>query len=60
MSWLTAWRRPSPDERLDAELRDHVERQVADLVAGGMTDADARRRVRLECGWTRPGERGLP
>jgi putative ABC transport system permease protein len=49
MTWLS--RRPSSQEpRLDLELRDHVERQVADYVAGGMTDADARRRVRLELG----------
>ena len=50
MSWLPFLRRPSPDDRLDAELRDHVERQVADHVAAGMSDADARRRVRMELG----------
>jgi putative ABC transport system permease protein len=43
-------RRPSADARLDLELRDHIERQVADYVAGGMAEADARRRVRLELG----------
>ena len=50
MSRFTSRRRVSPDERLDAELRDHVERAVADLVAGGMCEADARRRARLEWG----------
>jgi len=35
---------------LDRELRDHIERQVADLVAAGMTEAEARRRARLEFG----------
>ncbi|MGH9370477.1 MAG: ABC transporter permease, partial [Vicinamibacterales bacterium] len=43
-------RRPSLDERLDAELRDHVERQVANHVAHGMSQADARRQARLELG----------
>ena len=42
--------RPSADDRLDMELRDHVERQVADYVAAGMSEADARRRARLELG----------
>ena len=50
MSWFTWRRRPSLDERLDAELRDHVERQVADSIAHGMNEADARREVRLELG----------
>ena len=50
MTWLTSRRRQSTDERLDAELRDHVERQVADCVAAGMNEVDARRRVRLELG----------
>lgn len=50
MSWFTWGRRPSLDERLDAELRDHVERQRADYVAHGMNEADARRQVRLELG----------
>jgi predicted permease len=47
------WRRRNQDEQeqqLDAELRDHVERQVADYVAAGMTEHAARRRVRLEVG----------
>jgi predicted permease len=38
------------DQRLDLEIRDHIERQVADYVASGMREADARRRVRLEFG----------
>ena len=36
--------------QLDRELRDHIERAVADHVASGMEEADARRRVRLEFG----------
>ncbi len=38
------------ERELDAELRDHVERRVADLVGSGVTDADARRQARLEFG----------
>ncbi len=51
MSW---WRRPRlrgrAEDELDAELRDHVERQVADYVRGGMSAPEARRRARLEFG----------
>ena len=36
--------------KLDAELRDHVERQVADYMSAGMSEPDARRRARLEFG----------
>ena len=35
---------------LDAELRDHVERQVADYMRAGMSEPNARRRARLEFG----------
>jgi predicted permease len=38
------------ERQLDAELREHIERQVADYVAGGMTEENARRRARLEFG----------
>ena len=51
MSW---WRRRRHRDRiedeLDAELRDHVERQVADHVRAGMAAPEARRRARLEFG----------
>jgi putative ABC transport system permease protein len=43
-------RRRAADERLDLEIRDHIERQVADYVSTGMSEAEARRRVRLEFG----------
>ena len=43
-------RRPSADDRLDAELRDHYERYVADLIARGVAEPDARRQARLELG----------
>jgi predicted permease len=38
------------ERELDAELRDHVERLVTDYRAAGMSEADARRRARLEFG----------
>ena len=40
----------SRDDRIDRELREHIERQVADYVASGMSEPDARRRVRVEFG----------
>jgi putative ABC transport system permease protein len=43
-------RRSSAEHRLDLEIRDHIERQVADYVASGMSEPEARRRVRLEFG----------
>ena len=49
----------SVDERLDAELRDHVERHVADYVAHGMSEADARRQVSAGAGRTGSGEGGM-
>ena len=47
---MSSRRRRSADERLDVELRDHVERLVADYVASGMDAAAARRRARIELG----------
>ena len=51
MSW---WRRLRRRDRLegelDRELRDHVERQVADHVRAGLPEDEARRRVRLAFG----------
>ena len=51
---MTWWRnllgRERVDAQLDAELRDHVERQVADYLRAGMNEPEARRRVRLEFG----------
>ena len=45
------WRRKSRlEEDLDAELSDHIERQVSDYVAAGMSPAEARRRARQEFG----------
>lgn len=51
MTWLHRWfGRARAEAELEAELRDHVERRVADLVAGGTTEAEARRQAVLELG----------
>ncbi len=49
------WRRRASDEtraetKLDAELRFHLEQQIAEYVASGMTAEEARRRARMEFG----------
>jgi putative ABC transport system permease protein len=55
MTWLGRLLNHRRLEReLDAELRDHLQRQVADYVAGGMPEAEARRRARLEFGGVEP------
>jgi len=48
--WRRLLKRDRMEEQLEAELRFHIERQVADKVREGMTEAEARRRVRLEFG----------
>jgi putative ABC transport system permease protein len=51
VTWLGRLLRGNRLEReLDRELADHVERQTADYVAAGMSEAAARRRARLEFG----------
>ena len=51
MTWWRRLRHPNQvEEELDAELRDHVERQVTDHVRAGMSAREARRRARLEFG----------
>jgi predicted permease len=51
MSW---WQRLRQRDRLEAELSaelaDHIERQVADLVASGVPEAEARRQAKLALG----------
>jgi putative ABC transport system permease protein len=42
--------RPTRDDRLDAELRDHAERDIAARMARGLSEADARRESRLAIG----------
>lgn len=51
MPWWTRLLGKAQDEKsLDAELRFHVERQIADYVAEGMAPQEARRRARMEFG----------
>jgi len=45
--WL---RREEKEANLERELRFHIEERVADLVRSGVSEEDARRRVRLEFG----------
>jgi putative ABC transport system permease protein len=51
MHWLTRlFRKQQAEKHLDAELRFHLERQVSDYVATGLTPAEARRRAHLDFG----------
>jgi putative ABC transport system permease protein len=51
MRWYPRlFRRARTEKQLDAELRFHLEQQIADYVAGGVTWEEARRRARLEFG----------
>lgn len=47
--WL---RREDKEAELERELSFHIEERVADMVRSGMSEADARRQVRLEFGAT--------
>jgi putative ABC transport system permease protein len=51
MSWLSRFLHKSRSESvLDKELHFHLERQIADYLAAGMSAEEARRRARLEFG----------
>jgi putative ABC transport system permease protein len=51
MRWYQRlFRRARTERQLDSELRSHLEQQIADYVATGMTQQEARRRARLEFG----------
>jgi putative ABC transport system permease protein len=51
MYWLRRlFRKEQAEKQLDAELRFHLERQIADYVAAGMTPAEAHRHACLEFG----------
>jgi predicted permease len=51
MRWYQRFfRRGLTEKHLDAELRFHLEQQIADYVAAGMKPEEARRRARLEFG----------
>src|SRR5215470_6117248 len=51
MRWYQRFfRRELTEKHIDAELRFHLDRRIADLVTGGMAREEARRRARLEFG----------
>ena len=51
MRWYQRFiRRGLTEKHLDAELRFHLEQQIADYTAAGITPEEARRRARLEFG----------
>ena len=47
---LRLWQKPSAERRLDSELQFHVEQQIADYIAAGMSPQEACRRARAEFG----------
>jgi putative ABC transport system permease protein len=51
MSWIIRlFRKQQAEKQLDAELRDHLDRQISDYIASGMSPEEARRRARLAFG----------
>ena len=51
MHWLRRlFRKEQSEKQLDAELRFHMERQISDYIAAGMSLEEARRRARLDFG----------
>lgn len=44
------WQKPLAEKRLDSELQFHLEQQIADYVAAGMSAEEASRRARAEFG----------
>src|SRR6516162_9854764 len=51
MRWYQRFfRRELTEKHLDAELRFHLEQQIADYISAGMKPEEAQRRARLEFG----------
>src|SRR5690242_403385 len=48
--WRRRLRQPTLERELDAELRDHMDREIAERLRAGDSEADARRQVRLTSG----------
>lgn len=48
--WRRMLRRRALERELDAELRDHIEREIAEGVRAGQSEADVRRQIRLTSG----------
>jgi hypothetical protein len=56
MEWFKR-RRERYEQGLDEELRFHLEQQIADYIAEGLSAAEARRRALMEfCGTTQVKE----
>jgi len=55
MYWLRRlFQKDKSERQLDAELQFHLERQITDYIAKGMTPEEARRRANLEFGGLEP------
>ena len=51
MHWLSRlFRKEQSEKHLDAELRFHLDRQISDYIASGMSPEEARRRAHLDFG----------
>lgn len=51
MRWLPRlWQKPLAEKKLDSELQFHIEQQIAENVAAGMSAEEARRHAKLEFG----------
>jgi macrolide transport system ATP-binding/permease protein len=51
MHWLTRlFRKEQAEKQLDAELRFHLEKQISDYIASGLTTEEARRHAQLDFG----------
>jgi predicted permease len=51
MDWLRRlFQKEKSEQQLDAELRFHLERQISDFVASGVSEEEARRRTNLQFG----------
>ncbi len=48
--WQRLWRRTQLEDQLEKELRFHLDQHTADLIAGGLHPAEARRQARLALG----------
>src|SRR5579864_3646543 len=44
------WKKPAAEKHLDSELQFHVEQQIADYIASGLSPVEARRRANLAFG----------
>ena len=48
--WQRLWRKKDQEDRLDRELRFHLESRIGDNIRAGMSEPEARRQARLEFG----------